>query len=59
MRKKLPMKGDPVPDWLRKTPLCPCTNPASHSIEGQRFCALCFPAGQEMRDLLNIRAAAS
>ena len=61
MKKKLPMKGDPLPEWLRKKPLCPCTNPATHNINGNWFCEMCFQAGTEDWDLLNaplkVRAA--
>jgi hypothetical protein len=39
------MKGDPIPDWLRKKPLCPCSNPASHNINGAWFCELCSQVG--------------
>ncbi len=53
MKKKLPMKGDPLPDWLRQRPNCPCTNPTNHNINGHWFCELCFQAGQETWDLLN------
>lgn len=54
MKKKLPMKGDPVPEWLLAAPRCPCTLPASHNINGQWFCELCLQAGTEMVDLLTV-----
>ena len=53
MKKKLPMRGDPVPEWLRAKPHCPCSKPASHNINGEWFCEMCFQAGTEMWDLLN------
>lgn len=46
------MKGDPLPEWLRKRLLCPCTNPASHNINGHWFCELCVQAGQEDAEVL-------
>ena len=53
MKKKLPMKGDPTPDWLRSKPLCPCSNPGSREINGKWFCEMCFQAGTEDWHLLN------
>ncbi len=54
MRKKLPMKGDPVPEWLLAKPSCSCTKPGTRTINGEWFCELCFHAGTEMVDLLSV-----
>ncbi len=54
MRKRLPMKGDPMPEWLVSKPRCTCTRPANHNINGVWFCELCFQAGTEMVDLLTV-----
>lgn len=53
MKKKLPMKGDPVPEWLRAKPICACSRPATRNINGLWACELCFHTGTEMLDLLN------
>jgi hypothetical protein len=45
--------GDPVPEWLRTKPLCPCAKSAIHNINGQWLCETCFQAGTEMWDLLD------
>lgn len=52
MKKKLPMKGDPVPEWLLTRPRCACTRPASHNIGEDWYCEMCFQIGTEMVDLL-------